>query len=214
MNIPHALGALNSLHMAKVVDNDDPESRGRIQVQLLTTDMEFWASVMTASAGNGYGISFLPRVDELVVLGFLSPENPVILGSIWSGESSHPEDSAPVEERYAIETPSGLQMTFDDETGPNVQVKTPAGHHVKITDEGGGEIIIEKGSEVVKLTSSGIEITAASKVKIEAGQVEVSAGMFKVDAGVSQFSGVVKCDTLVSNSVVSTSYTPGAGNIW
>jgi hypothetical protein len=25
---------------------------------------------------------------------------------------------------------------------------------------------------------------------------------------------VVKCDTLVTNSVVASSYTPGAGNIW
>jgi hypothetical protein len=24
----------------------------------------------------------------------------------------------------------------------------------------------------------------------------------------------VQCDTLISNSVVSASYTPGAGNIW
>ncbi len=38
--------------------------------------------------------------------------------------------------------------------------------------------------------------------------------MVKVDAAMSTFSGVVKCDTLISNSVVSASYTPGAGNIW
>jgi hypothetical protein len=25
---------------------------------------------------------------------------------------------------------------------------------------------------------------------------------------------VVQCDTLISNSVISQSYTPGAGNIW
>jgi hypothetical protein len=30
----------------------------------------------------------------------------------------------------------------------------------------------------------------------------------------SKFSGVVQCDTLISNSVISASYTPGAGNIW
>jgi hypothetical protein len=27
-------------------------------------------------------------------------------------------------------------------------------------------------------------------------------------------SGVVKCDTLITNSVVSASYTPGAGNLF
>ena len=43
---------------------------------------------------------------------------------------------------------------------------------------------------------------------------DMSAGMVTVDAGMSKFSGVVQCDTLITNSVVSSSYTPGAGNIW
>jgi hypothetical protein len=30
----------------------------------------------------------------------------------------------------------------------------------------------------------------------------------------AETSGVLKCDTLVANSVVASSYTPGAGNIW
>ncbi len=214
MNIPHSIGQLNSLHMATVLDNEDPEGRGRIQVQLQTVDMQFWAVAMSASAGQGYGISFLPKVDEIVIVAFLSPEMPVILGALWSGSDSHSQDSDPVEEKYAIQTPSGLKLTFDDENGPNVEVKTPNGYRVQITDESGGEILIEKGTEEIKLSTSGVEIKSSSKVKVEAPQVEVQAAMVKVDAGMSQFSGVVKCDTLISNSVVSASYTPGAGNIW
>ena len=49
---------------------------------------------------------------------------------------------------------------------------------------------------------------------MNAPQVDVSAGMVKVDAAIAKFSGIVKCETLISTSVVSTSYTPGAGNIW
>jgi hypothetical protein len=30
----------------------------------------------------------------------------------------------------------------------------------------------------------------------------------------STFSGAITCDMLIANSVVSVSYTPGAGNIW
>jgi hypothetical protein len=30
---------------------------------------------------------------------------------------------------------------------------------------------------------------------------------------VATFSGVVKCDTLIANSVVAASYSPGAGNV-
>jgi len=51
-------------------------------------------------------------------------------------------------------------------------------------------------------------------VKVQASQVEVSAGMVKVDAAISKFSGVVKCDVLQATTVVASTYTPGAGNIW
>jgi len=51
-------------------------------------------------------------------------------------------------------------------------------------------------------------------VKVEASLIHASAGMVTVDAGLSKFSGVVQCDTLISNAVISASYTPGAGNIW
>jgi hypothetical protein len=66
----------------------------------------------------------------------------------------------------------------------------------------------------VKLETSGISIRAAAKVSVQASTVEVSASRVKVDAGMSKFSGVVQCDTLITNAVVSASYTPGAGNIW
>lgn len=53
------------------------------------------------------------------------------------------------------------------------------------------------------------------KVKITApAGLDVTAAMVTVDAAMSKFSGVVKADTVITNSVVSASYTPGAGNVW
>jgi hypothetical protein len=66
----------------------------------------------------------------------------------------------------------------------------------------------------IKMETAGVTVTASAKVTINASTVEVSAGMVTVNAGMSRFSGVVQCDTLISNSVISASYTPGAGNIW
>ena len=57
-------------------------------------------------------------------------------------------------------------------------------------------------------------ITAAAKVTITAATAEISAATLTVNAGMSKFSGVVQADTIITNSVVSASYTPGAGNIW
>jgi hypothetical protein len=83
-----------------------------------------------------------------------------------------------------------------------------------ITDEGNGEITLERGGESITLSETTISITSSVTVEVDATQVNVSASMVQVDAGMSNFSGVVKCDTLIATSVVGTSYTPGAGNIW
>jgi hypothetical protein len=42
----------------------------------------------------------------------------------------------------------------------------------------------------------------------------INASMVEVSSGLTKFSGVVHCDTLISNTVVSAAYTPGVGNIW
>ncbi len=210
----HALGIYHSLQLAQVIDNADPDGRGRVQIQLASASVQMWAGTVVASGGDNYGTVFIPKVGEIVVVAFVSPELPLVLGSIWSGSGSAPADAEAVEDHYVIRTPSGLVIEMDDAEGPKVDIRTDSGHHIQITDEGGGEIVIDRGGDSVVLDSEGISITAASKVKIEAGQVEVSAGMVKVDAGMSKFSGVIQADTVITNSVVSSSYTPGAGNIW
>jgi hypothetical protein len=64
------------------------------------------------------------------------------------------------------------------------------------------------------MESAGITLNTAGKLTIQASTVSVSAGMVSVDAGMSKFSGVVKSDTVITNAVISSSYTPGAGNVW
>jgi hypothetical protein len=54
----------------------------------------------------------------------------------------------------------------------------------------------------------------SGKVTINGTTLKLSAAMVDVQAGTSKFSGLVQADTLVTNSVISKSYTPGAGNIW
>lgn len=212
---PHTLGPLQELHLGLVTDTSDPERRGRIKVRLHSTGLELWAPVVVPGAGNGYGISCLPRIEEQVVLAFLSPEQPLVLGAVWSGSSITPEEADPIEERYLMRSPAGIQVLLDDgATGPRVKIETPAGYHLTIDEQGGGMVTVEKGGEKIEMSPSGISITTSAQVKIEASQVTVSASMVQVDAGMSKFSGVVQCDTLISNSVVSASYTPGAGNIW
>jgi hypothetical protein len=149
-----------------------------------------------------------------VVLAFVTPEQPLVLGSIWSGQSSTPPDADPYEDHYVVRTPAGTVIDLNDADGPKLEIRTEQGYRITVTDGNGGEIAIERGGQSVKLTSSEINITSSATVSINASRVNVSAGMVQVDAGMSRFSGVVQADTVIANSVVGASYTPGAGNIW
>ena len=76
-------------------------------------------------------------------------------------------------------------------------------------------------SQLTKMTSAiqvdnagNVTITQSGKFTVNATTVDISAGSINAHAGMSKFSGVVKADTVITNSVASKSYTPGAGNIW
>lgn len=208
---PHALGQLTTLQLARVVDNADPDRRGRIKVRLLALDLELWAQVIVASAGSGYGVTLVPRNQEVVVLGFLTPELPLVLGSIWSGPGSLPQEADPVDDLYLVRTPGGSLLMMDD---GKLQFTSPQGYQVSIDDDGGGQIAITRGGQSITLTSSEISVRSSGTVSVQASQVKISAAQVQVDAGMSKFSGVVKADTVIANAIVGTSYTPGAGNIW
>jgi hypothetical protein len=92
-------------------------------------------------------------------------------------------------------------------------IETAAGQRITLFDSPGSLLIEDSNGNSIRLESSGITITASAKVVVNASQLEISAGMVKVDAGMAKFSGVVQADTLIANSVIASSYTPGTGNI-
>ena len=80
----------------------------------------------------------------------------------------------------------------------------PTASRIALRDTNGNGITLEP---------AGVTITAAAKVSLAGASVEISVGGLTVSAGMSRFSGVVQADTVITNSVVASSYTPGAGNI-
>jgi hypothetical protein len=114
-----------------------------------------------------------------------------------------------------IKSRNGVTITLDDTDGQEKMVlETPGGQKITMKDGPGSIEIVDGNGNSVKLETSGITINASAKVTVSASQVEISAGMVNVNAGMSKFSGVVQADTVISNAVISSSYTPGAGNIW
>ena len=91
----------------------------------------------------------------------------------------------------------------------------PTAGDVVLSDSGNEVTVSHSDGSTVKLDATGgIELSANSTIRLTASKVEVRAGSIELEAGMAETSGVLKCDTLVANSVVASSYTPGAGNIW
>ncbi len=210
---------------ATVLDLKDPDGQGRVQVTLPWCPdsggarYEAWARIATMFAGNGRGSWFIPDVGDEVLVAFEhgDPARPYLIGGLWNGSDSPPQsmDGGGRNNKKVIRSRNGVKVTLDDEQGQeSLILETPGGQKVRLKDGPGRLDIEDSNGNSVKLEAAGITITAAAKVTVNAPQVAVSAGMVKVDAAMSRFSGVVQADTVIANSVVSASYTPGAGNIW
>jgi uncharacterized protein involved in type VI secretion and phage assembly len=133
---------------------------------------------------------------------------------MWNGTSSPPETMDTNNNKKLLRSRNGVKITIDDQSGQeNFIVETPGGQRVTLKDGPGSIEIIDSNGNSVKLETAGILVNTSGKVTINASTVEISSGMVTVNSGMSRFSGVVKCDTLISNNVISASYTPGAGNI-
>ncbi len=218
------LSPTHACHLAKVVSVQDPDRLARVKVQLLTVDgegeAEIWARVAAPFAGADRGALFIPDVGDEVLVTFLAGDSrfPIVIGGLWNGAAKPPEQFAGDRvDRWTITGKAGTRIAIVEETSGSAKIEfqTPNGVSGTLTDGSGGSIQFQDTSgNSITIDTQGITLQAASKVKVQASQVEVQAGMVKVDAAISNFSGLVKCDVLQATTVISTTYTPGAGNIW
>jgi uncharacterized protein involved in type VI secretion and phage assembly len=214
--------ALAACHLARVTDVNDPLSLARVKVELYSldssSDTSFWARVASPFAGNARGGFFIPQPDDEVLVVFVQGDAraPVVIGGLWNGANTPPESLSGKVDRWSITGKAGTRIAIVEESDATctIECETPGGVKLTMTDDAAGKVQIDCAGNTVVIDTQGMSLTAPAKVKVQAASVDVSAGMVKVDAAMSTFSGVVKCDTLISNAVVSTSYTPGAGNIW
>ncbi len=216
---------LAGVYPARVTDVKDPDGQGRVRVSLpwapdtAGASCAVWARLAVGFAGNNRGTWFIPDVEDEVLIAFEAgdPSRPVVIGGLWNGRDAPPEtmDGAGQNNLKTIRTRSGLLIRMDDTSGQEkVRIETPGGQSLELRDGPGTIEVTDSNGNSVTLETSGVTVQAAAKVTVSASTVEVSAGMVTVNAGMSKFSGVVQCDTLITNSVVSAAYTPGAGNVW
>jgi phage baseplate assembly protein V len=182
----------NAVYRGTIKQPRDPSGLGRLEVRVPAFGEEVWARRATLAAGSRRGTWFVPAAGDEVLVAFESGDarKPIVVGALWNAKQRPPENDP---ERTLIRTKHGVTIVLDDGAGC-----------VEVADENGNS---------VKLEPSGVTVTAAAKVKISASRVEIDAGEVEVNAGMARFSGVVQCETLITNSVVASNYTPGVGNL-
>jgi phage baseplate assembly protein V len=175
----------NAVYQATVLQARDPRGLGRLRVSVPAIEREVWARHATLLAGNRRGTWFVPEAGDEVLVAFEggNVRKPIVLGALWNAQQRPPENNP---ERTLIRTRHGATLALDDGAGA-----------LEVADSNGN---------VVKLEPTGVTVTGTAKVTVSAPAVEVNAAIVR-------FAGIVQCETLITDSVVAASYTPGAGNL-
>jgi uncharacterized protein involved in type VI secretion and phage assembly len=215
--------------LAKIVSVKDPENHNRVQVRIYDVDgvanqdATVWARVAVPFAGDARGAFFIPDVGDEVLVVYLSgdPRFPVVIGGLWNGHDSAPETlggAGDRVDRWTIKGTKGTRIAIvEDSSGPTISFTTPGGLSGTMTDSGGGSIEFTNSAQTsVKIDTSGVTITAPTgEVQVTAANsVSVTAPQLNVNAAMSTFSGIVQCQVVQATTVIGTTYTPGAGNVW
>jgi len=226
VRLPRGLGGIfYGVYPAIVTGIKDDAGQGRIRVKLpwspdgKNNGYETWARVATLMAGNNRGSWIMPDKNDEVLVAFAggNPAAPFVIGMLWNGQDQPPQsmDGAESNDIKKIRSRNGVAITLDDKQGQEqFIVETPGGQTITLKDGPGSIEIKDQNGNTVTLDTSGVSVQTGSTVQVQASSVTITAGDVTVNAGTSTFSGTVIATTLVATSVVGTTYTPGAGNMW
>lgn len=207
------------VYPALVTDIVDPDSLGRVEVKLPWlggdgggADVRAWATLLSPYADDDQGLEVMPAVDTQVVVAFEAGDmrRPYVIGSAWNGEEALPEAPASANDKRLLKSRAGSLLEFDD---------TQGAAKVTLSMKSGHKLVLDDSAQEVTLTHSNgcvLKMDVSGKVSVQANSsVDVTAPTMNVHAATANFDGLINCTTLIASaSVVSPSYTPGAGNVW
>ena len=200
--------------LAEVLENDDPEQLGRVQVQFPwqkpDDERTPWLRVSAAGAGSGHGAYFVPEIGDQVLVDFThnNPDRPVVTGSLYHGKVKPADAHDPDNNAKIIRTRSGNQVVFSDkdgeesikiENGTNVLTLSLKGDHtIDITTAGDmtlsgknitiaaeEELVLTAGKNAMYESGQATSITAGSGCTVDGGpSVEVTAQNVDLEAQV------------------------------
>lgn len=147
-----------------VVNNVDPERRGRLQVscpRVLGENVLSWAMPCVPFAGPFEGFYMMPSLLSNVWIEFEAgdPDRPIWVGGFWTDQSIPPAAATPL--TRTITTVGGMSLTLDDAPGSagfRLMAGPPLVSVPCIVTAGVTGITITTVTATVSVTSAGVDI--------------------------------------------------------
>jgi type VI secretion system secreted protein VgrG len=198
--------------MGVVTENNDPESQGRVRVQLKwqkegTTP---WMHYATNHAFSDRGVYFVPEIGDEVIVGFVhgNPDNPYMIGGNYHG-GAKPEHFDPDNNFKSIKTRTGHMILFDD---------TDGAESITIVDKSGNKIYLDTKASSITITAPETMTLNCKNMKINVDEdMEVKVGRHKkleIGENLSESVGN-NIDTTIGNNMslsVGTNLSASVGD--
>lgn len=168
--------------IATVLSNEDPEKKGRVQVQFQwqTGEMKTaWVRMMSPDAGSSdkvgvnRGFVFIPEKDDQVMVGFRynDPNRPFVLGSMFSGTTGAGGDDE--NKTKKITTRSGNTIIFDDDAG---SITVSDAKQNLMSFDGEGNIVVSSSASISLVTGkSSLTMDSDGMIAIQGEEISISA---------------------------------------
>ncbi len=183
---PRASGSETARVVGSAGEEIWTDKHGRIKVQFpwdrkgaADENSSIWIRVAQPVAGKGFGVLFLPRVGQEVVISYLNgdPDRPLITGAVYNGEHSVPvtlpanQTQSTIRSRSSKAGEAGNEIRFEDlkdseqlyigarkdllaEIGNDLTTTVAAGHEVHTLREGDRTVDVQKGGETHKVKAT------------------------------------------------------------
>lgn len=170
--------------IATVVSNEDPDQKGRVEVQFQwqSGDMKTsWIRVMTPDGGSSdkvgtnRGFLFIPEKDDQVMVGFRynDPNRPFVMGSLFSGTTG--AGGSDGNKIKSITTRSGSTIVFDDDDNDgSITITDAASNSVSL--DGTGVISVTANDQISLSTgSSSLTMKSDGEITLQGENIIISA---------------------------------------
>jgi phage baseplate assembly protein gpV len=183
---------------AKVIDNNDPESLGRVKVQYYWNGWgceSDWMRMIQPHSGAGKGFYFIPEIGEEVLVGFEggNADCPFVMGTQYNGQAkSEFFDSGNMIKGWKLRF--GMLFKFIEKVG--IWLSDPSGNEIHLDEE--GKNINATTPETFTIRAKNIVFEATESITYTAGMhISESATLNK-----STFVGGIMNTSVTGNSML------------